>query len=59
VVVTTTRFVELTTRVAASFGLPGCRIVVVEHPLGGADEQTIVARADGVVDRIVASLSRS
>jgi hypothetical protein len=56
--VTTTQFVALTTRVAASFGLPDCRVVVVEHPLGGTEEQTILARADGLVEAIVTSLSR-
>jgi hypothetical protein len=58
VVVTTTQFVGLTTRVAASFGLAECRVVVVEHPLGGTDAQTILARADGLVEAIVTSLSR-
>ncbi|MCU1460059.1 MAG: hypothetical protein JWO37_134 [Acidimicrobiales bacterium] len=50
---TTTKFVDLTTRVAANFGLPDCRVVVVDHPLGGTDESTIVARADAAVDRII------
>jgi hypothetical protein len=53
VVVTTTKFVGLTDRVALNFGLPDCRIVVVDHPLGGTDEETIVSWADGAVDRIV------
>ena len=52
-VVTTTNFAVLTDRVAANFGLPECRVVVVEHPLGGTDEATILARADAAVDRIV------
>ena len=50
---TTTKFLDLTTRVAANFGLPDCRIVVVDHPLGGTDEDTIVARADAAVERII------
>jgi hypothetical protein len=54
VVVTTTRFVDLTNRVAANFGAPDCRIVVVDHPLGGTDEQTIIGWADAAVERIVA-----
>lgn len=52
-VVTTTKFVNLTDRVAANFGLPDCRVVVVDHPLGGTDEQTILAWADAAVDRII------
>jgi hypothetical protein len=55
---TTTRFVDLTTRFAGSLGLPDCRIVVVEHPLGGTDAAGIVARADGAVEHIVAALGR-
>ncbi len=53
VVVTTTEFVALTQRVAANFGLPQCRMVVVDHPLGGTDAPTITARADAAVDRII------
>jgi hypothetical protein len=58
-VITTTRFVDLTTRVASSLGLPDCRVVVVEHPLGGTDDAGIAARADGAVEQIVAGLCRS
>jgi len=54
VVVTTTLFAGLTNRVAANFGAPDCRVVVVDHPLGGTDESTITAWADGAVERIVA-----
>ena len=52
-VVTTTNFVGLTDRVAKNFGLPDCRVVVVEHPLGGTDEAAILARADAAVERII------
>jgi hypothetical protein len=53
VVVTTTNFAGLTDRVAKNFGLPDCRVVVVEHPLGGTDEAAILARADAAVERII------
>jgi hypothetical protein len=53
VVVTTTKFAALTDRVAANFGLPDCRVVVVDHPLGGTDPGTIVAWADAAVDSII------
>ncbi|MBV8950294.1 MAG: hypothetical protein JOZ99_05420 [Actinobacteria bacterium] len=56
---TTTRFVELTRRVASSLRMPDCRIVVVEHPLGGTDDPGIVARADAAVETIIASLCRA
>jgi hypothetical protein len=54
IVVTTTRFVDLTERVAANFGLPDARVVVVDHPLGGTGADTILEWADGAVERAVA-----
>jgi hypothetical protein len=51
--VTTTNFATLTDRVATNFGLPDCRVVVVEHPLGGTDEATILDWADAAVERIL------
>jgi hypothetical protein len=53
VVVTTTKFERLTAQVAANFGLPDARVVVVEHPLGGTDDDTIRSWADAAVDRII------
>jgi hypothetical protein len=57
--VTTTKFVDLTNRVAASFGLPDARVIVVDHPLGGTDEASIIQRADAAVERAVALLTRT
>ncbi|MFN8028455.1 MAG: hypothetical protein U0W40_19485 [Acidimicrobiia bacterium] len=57
-VFTTTKFATLTDRVAGSYGLPDLRVVVVEHPLGGTDEATILAWADAAVDEVVAQLAR-
>jgi hypothetical protein len=56
-VVTTTRFELLTDRVAANFGMPDARVLVVEHPLGGTDEATIERWADAAVERAVALLT--
>ena len=56
-VVATTRFAPLTEQVAAGLNLPDCRVVVVDHPLGGPDEATIVERADAAVERIVTLLT--
>jgi hypothetical protein len=58
-VATTTHFVELTRRVAAGFGVPEARVVVFPHPLGGTDDDTIIAWADAAVDEVVALLTRS
>jgi hypothetical protein len=57
VVLTTTRFETLTRTVAASLGLPEARFVVVEHPLGGTDEATILRWADAAVDAFLAHLT--
>jgi hypothetical protein len=40
-----------------NFGLPECRIVVVEHPLGGTAEAGILARADAAVERVLTLLT--
>jgi len=53
VVFTTTRFEALTRQVAAGFGLPSLRMVVVDHPLGGTDADTIVRRADAAVEEVL------
>ncbi len=58
-VVTTTRFAPLTSQVALNFGLPECRVVVVDHPLGGTDEATVRAWGDGMVERLVGLFTRS
>jgi hypothetical protein len=56
-VLTTTRFETLTRTVAASLGLPDARFVVVEHPLGGTDADTILRWADAAVDAFLAHLT--
>jgi hypothetical protein len=53
VVVTTTKFAALTERVALNFGMPDVRTVIVDHPLGGTDEATIVAWADAAVEKVI------
>jgi hypothetical protein len=57
VVVTTTHFETLTRTVASSFGLPGARTVVMEHPLGGTAEDLLLTRADAIVDRVLELLT--
>jgi hypothetical protein len=56
VVFTTTKFEHLTRTIAASYGVPGLRIVVVPHPLGGTDEATIRQWADAAVDDVLTQL---
>jgi hypothetical protein len=57
VVFTTTRFEALTRQVASGFGLPESRIVVVDHPLGGTDAETIQRWADAAVDEVLSLLT--
>jgi hypothetical protein len=59
VVATTTHFVDLTRRVADGFGLPGARVAVFPHPLGGTDDATIRAWADAAVDDVIGLLTRA
>jgi hypothetical protein len=39
--------------------MPDVRTVIVDHPLGGTDEATIVAWADAAVERVVALFTGS
>ena len=54
----TTAFEALAFEVAATLGLPGTRIVAVEHPLGGTDEAGVIDRADGAVEPALLLLTR-
>jgi hypothetical protein len=46
-------FRHLTEQVAAAFGLPDPRIVAVEHPLGGVEEDVIIGRAHSIVEEVL------
>lgn len=56
-VFTTTKFELLTNKVAANFGLPDARVVIVDHPLGGTDEDTIRRWADAAVETVIARIT--
>jgi hypothetical protein len=53
VVVTTTRFEPITETLATNFGLPGIRRLVLPHPVGGTDPDTLHQWADAAVDRLI------
>ena len=55
----TTAFEALASEVAATLGLPGTRIVTVEHPLGGTDEAGVIDRADRAVEPALLLLTGS
>ena len=49
----------LADQTAADLGLADLRIVSVKHPIGGVPEAAILARADAVVDEVLALLTGS
>ena len=55
----TTAFEALASEVAATLGLPGTRIVAVEHPLGGIEDAGVVDRADRAVEPALLLLTGS
>ena len=53
VVVTTTKFRPIAETMATNFGLPETRTLVLPHPLGGTDPDTLFTWADAAVERLV------
>jgi hypothetical protein len=58
VVVTTTEFRPIAETMAEHFGLPELRIVVLPHPIGGTDPETLSTWADDAVDTALALCTR-
>ena len=58
VVVTTTEFRPIAESMAQHFGLPELRIVVLPHPIGGTDPDTLSGWADDAVDTVIALWTR-
>jgi len=56
-VVATSSFAALARQIAETYELPQARLVVVEHPLGGISEDDVRARAESVVDDVLALLT--
>jgi hypothetical protein len=52
VLLTTTRFRPVVAALAAATGLPEIRTLVVDHPIGGADRDTLRHRADDACDAL-------
>ena len=57
--VATTAFDALASEVAVTLGVPDVRIVAVDHPLGGAEETTVIDRADAAVEQTLRLLAGS
>ncbi len=56
-VVTTEKFKYLTEEAASTLGVSNLRILVVNHPLGGTDETTILEWADDAVEETIQLLT--
>ena len=54
VVVTTTQFAPIASTMAANFGLPDARTLVLDHPIGGTPAATLHQWADAAADRLEA-----
>jgi hypothetical protein len=54
VVVTTTHFRPVAATMAEHFGLPELRTLVLPHPIGGTDPDTLFQWADAAIDEVVA-----
>jgi len=57
VVVATTAFEALAGEAAQAYGLPEARVAIVEHPIGGVGEAPLLARAEVLVDGVLALLA--
>jgi len=58
VVLGTDAFVSLGRTAAAALGLPHLPLITVSHPIGGVAAADVRKRADGIVDAVVAALTR-
>lgn len=54
VVATTTQFEPVARTLSASFGAPDTRLLVLPHPIGGTDADTLGAWAEAATDRLIA-----
>ena len=52
--VTTTHFRPIAETMAQLFGLPELRTLVLPHPIGGTDPDTLYRWADAAVDDVIA-----
>ena len=59
VVLTTTKFRPVVAALAAATGLPEIRTLVVDHPIGGVDRETLQQRADGACEALTALFTTS
>jgi hypothetical protein len=58
VVVTTTKFRPIAETLSEQFGLRETRLLVLPHPLGGTDSETLYGWADGATDRLISLFTK-
>jgi hypothetical protein len=58
VVLGTDAFIALARSASASLGRPQLPVATVEHPIGGIDPAVVRAKADGIVDEVLAALTK-
>jgi hypothetical protein len=49
-------FMDSAAQHAIAYGLPEARVVAVQHPLAAISPQEVAARAEAVVDQVIARL---
>ncbi len=59
VLLTTTRFQPVVAALAEATGLPEIRTLVVDHPIGGVDRETLHRRADGAGEELAERFTSS
>jgi len=58
VVVTTTKFRPIAETLSEQFGLKETRLLVLPHPLGGTDQETLFGWADAATDRLIETFTK-
>jgi hypothetical protein len=56
IVLCTEVFMDSVAAHAVAYGIPEARVVAVQHPLAAIAPQDVAARADAVIERIIAQL---
>ena len=51
-----TRFETLARMTATGLGMPDLPLVIVQHPIGGISAEEVIAKADGILDKVIARL---
>ena len=50
------RFETLAHATSAGLGMPNLPLVIVPHPIGGISAEEVIAKADGILDKVIARL---